>query len=515
MYWPPGYFDSGYWVDGYWPDNPPPTVGWAQLFWSRFGTVPTFYWINQYPGNIPQTYYDLLYSINPENLEWMFPQWMIHHYSTDPVSGALFHRFLTSTSTDINLLYTLIQRRLDKNILNMWRGEPRAGWFTDLTTPVESITSVVLHTSYGSSVIPVCYSEYEFLDAIIPCCIFTDTAVYFRNLHKAVRISYNCAGSVPFNYSDFVPEDDVLLGQNGWVVIPANSSLITNNSINFPLSGTVYTVYSSYVISNLLDTATVSINNGPRLTLYSTDYWNNFDELGLSLGYHRFNGETNNSLFNRLKGAHPLSLGPSEDGIEFGVGNQLDLAGVQDWTAATTSWPASSCVTNVCIKDLDYTGYTVENLYSIGNNVYVGTRQNWELSVVVSGNEILSTAETSGRVLLTNITNTPAAHYRFSNYTKTSSGDYIIEVSPCANTPGFPSIIGYVRGIHVHTLNKPSYAPYIFDSLGKPNQYLLSVADLIRERVRVTLGWATWGTTYWATGSEAAPHIDYLPEVLD
>jgi len=493
------------------------TAGWLSIFWLRYGASPstTSDWTTTtILSGVPLTLSSLIYTADPELLENLWPQWMNHYYAA-PLSGSFFHNFSRTNNSDLLETGYYIDRLKESLRLSPTRNLPRAGWICETTTPPESIQTVSISISYGTISLKHCITEYDFLDALTPCFICLDGAVYLRNLNRVLVTDWSITGSLSIPAAEIVPEDDLIVDYGvGWSLFPITSaSLVGSNYVfSIPVTGTIDIVYSSKSLLTQFTTGSAIINNGPALSLQTFDFWSRFDELGLLRDVTRFNGEDNSAYFARIKAAGPFAFAPTKYGLAMTVGCRLDMVGTGLWDGSTITISQSLNAKYARLADFNQRVTAYHELIKSGSNYY-GVAQDWVLSEVFHGQEVITTLETSGYITPSfTPTESIIGIYRFDTFTLTTSGDIITAISINSNTPNINSMYIYVRGLEVETLGRPSYLETLYNLDGSPTTTLFGMADYIKEKAKVTLGYTTWNRAPWFSFGDVMPDMTYLVE---
>ena len=468
---------------------------------------------------------EILISSAEGSLADYFPQWMDVHYLTDPVTGSLLRRFLRPPK-ELFLSSAYYANKVEnQRFFSNWLGEVSRGWYVSTDILSEQVKSVVI-TTPAATIYPVrCASEWEFVTSIGPAYIVDDSSytIYFRGLDKNV-IKFNAFGYVPLLSGEVMAGSDIywkddLTGR--WTIVEAGSSnlqRLAQDRIITNFTGTTVVIYPSTTMYNASLSAVVSVNTGPSVPLEYMDYWNSFDEVGLLVDISRIPAEDNESYWKRLKTSFPFLGSSTEDGLKQAIGRKLDTLGSGYWNGiASLTWGASSGVLDVWVHQLPELSYSIQEAMREQNLTYFTRKRVIGQTYIFHDNILLGVTPVSGRISVSTVyDNGLLASYKYSNFTLISSGGSIAYLNRTENTPEDIYEVAWNRGLLVNTMNKKSYRnQYLLDGDGKPTTLFLELADEIRRKVEVTLGFTRWEKAHFFSTDEISPQLDYLPIPYD
>lgn len=454
-----------------------------------------------------------------------FPQWMDIHYNTDPATGSLLRRFLVSPGRELlsSAYYSYKVER--EKFLNNWLGEPSRGWYVGTDLSSNQITSVSITTPSRTIYPTICSTEWEFTTAVGPAYIVDNNnyAIYFMGLTISV-LSVVATGTVTFPDGEILSGTDIYWREDAtgiWHIEEPGSlnrsgpTTETTSTIS-NITGPVTIVYQSNSLLSDLTNATVSINNGPAVPLEYMDYWSSIDEIGLVVDLPRFLGEDNQSYWKRLKSVYPFLGSSTEDGLKQAVGRRLGVLDTSYWNGMILLTWNSSSIADVWIHELPKYSYSLEEMMKEQGLIYYTTKREIEQPYIFNEGALLNVTPASGRIYASSAySNSLIANYRYTNYVVQPSGNITV-LQRTGNTAEDIYEVAWTTGIQVNTLSKKKYKEQkLLTGDGLPTSLFLDIANNIRKKVNVTLGYARWEKVHWFTQDEISPQLDYIPIPMD
>jgi len=296
-------------------------------------------------------------------------------------------------------------------------------------------------------------------------------------------------------------------------------------SITMPGTGTANFRYTSTARVSKLTESCIYIDSLPPKIPVPSMVWNSFDELALIAGLERLEEETNYDFRERIKASFDLMSTSDKDNISAYVAQNVGLVGIIEWDGVTTL-SLSSCelteVTSLIVKDLPkQVLVSAEELVpSSDRKIFSSGKRAWDSGYLVYVDGMKSSTgytiadgviEFSSRT-----TSRIEATYAYTNYTLTTSGEYITEISPTLNTIETPYTIIYVRKIKMFSADEDSYRESsLLNASGEATSEFLQIARLLKTTIPITIGIVEWGGgAHWFLDEEDLPVLSSLPILL-
>lgn len=452
--------------------------------------------------DVPDTIYDVLYS--RARIENVFPQWSTVGLAEGNVQKLERAAIISDLGTEYLGSNPTLATSNDG-----WVGESRLGWVAECPMPPEDIATVTLSVNSSDISVKLCRTENEFQVSLNPCCIWFESALYFKNLARACLTS-TCTGSVDLTSLDPYLEDLAIYGtSNGWEFLSIPD--LTTLSYTPPATGDFkLSVISKNLVSALL-TATVAINSGPPGQLSSFQFWTSLDEVGLFQKLPRFEDEENYDYRTRLvlHSAYPGTV--DLKGLSFGVSHYLGAC--ESVTVPTTgiTWGSGAGPTELLFGYLTQT--QIERFLT--DPVSGGWATNYldlGLLYLVDSNQVFLSTAVSGIVsgAAAGIKN-PEAWLTWTPFTEVRSGRLLTQFTPSLNFSDKEISAAGVFGVQSHRLHGNDFVT----PSGGPTDDLFDITEMVARQVGVTYGFTIWARTVFAASFEVTPEVDYLPEIVE
>jgi hypothetical protein len=148
--------------------------------------------------------------------------------------------------------------------------------------------------------------------------------------------------------------------------------------------------------------------------------------------------------------------------------------------------------------------------------IYYTTKREIEQPYIFNEGALLNVTPASGRIYASSAySNSLIANYRYTNYVVQPSGNITV-LQRTGNTAEDIYEVAWTTGIQVNTLSKKKYKEQkLLTGDGLPTSLFLDIANNIRKKVNVTLGYARWEKVHWFTQDEISPQLDYIPIPMD
>lgn len=453
--------------------------------------------------SIPATLYEVLATTQLDITKTGWPSW------TDVVRNdtSLLRSFIagpTMASQPLSYLSGL-PTKLSSN--DGWTGEPRLGWVADCPLTPESIQTVAITVTSGSYSVKLCATPHEFMVTLIPCCLWNEGALYFKNLSRAL-LTISVSGTI--DISDLAPhqEDQVLVNFGAdWFV--ADNALMSTTTLGYTVTGDVQVSALSPTLTTELSSGSASINSGPPVNLEEFIFWTSLDEVGMFQNLSRFPDEENIAYWERLKlrSSYPGNI--SSRGYSLAISHFFGLCSGATVPSSGMAWVSGGPTT------LNF-GY-----FQPSNSVwhtsiqtpsgYASPYGDLTLVYLQDVGRIFAATETSGLITSTKSLVNPDLWGWWSSRTEATSGRHLISLTPSREVgDNIPS--AFVYGVRCQGL---PYADDLYDPGGGATTELKNLAPQIAQQAKTSLGFVEWANSVWHTIFAATPEIEYLPEVLE
>jgi len=463
---------------------------------------------------------DILISSANSNIGEYLPQWMNIHYDTDPTTGSLLRKFLSTPQKELLYAAYMANKTKRYHIFDHWLGESSRGWFCSTELSNDEIVSISITTPVATIYPIKCSTEWEFATTVGPVYILDETSnkIYFKGLEYG-SLSLVSVDNVILPLGEILKGADLYyrnVSTGVWVLLEAGSTYKLSDIgevVTTGIDGNIELVYPSNSIDSLLESSTASINGGPPVEISRLDYWTAIDELGLVVDLYRIPAENNESYFTRLKTCYPFLGGVEEEGLKRSIGRGLGLLSLSYWNGVSTLTYVASSADSIWVHNLPQYSYVQNEFMKQQGTTYYTSKRDIDQAYIFNDNIKIDTPVVSGR--LSTSEDQLVANYRYKNYTTITSGDTLL-LTRTNNTLEDIYEVCSMPKILVNSINKKSYREqYLVDGSGRPTKLLLEISNSIKSNVAVTLGYTRWEKTHWFIDTEVSPEIDYIPIPMD